>query len=90
MGPLDEAEAAVGRFTHDSGSPQPDQAGGESAGERSPSAVFQARIHEILTGVVAELERLTDDVEERSADRSEADWSEASYYGGGHLTERGS
>jgi hypothetical protein len=73
MGPLDEAETAVGRFAHNRGGPQLDQAGGESAGERSPSAVFQARIHEILTGVVAELERLTDDVEERSADRSEVD-----------------
>jgi hypothetical protein len=28
MEPLDDAEAARGHFTHNSGSPQPDQAGG--------------------------------------------------------------
>jgi hypothetical protein len=57
-------EAAVGHFT--GASPQPAQGAAEPAGDSDPSAVLQARLHEILTSVVARLEQLADEVQERS------------------------
>ena len=66
MEPLDDAEAAVGHFTRNQASPWPAQGAADPAGDSDPSAVFQARLHEILTGVVAKLEQLADEVQERS------------------------